>query len=237
MGFKKVADYNKEKYGGLFRLQNDQDYADVIFLYQSADDVLIGDVHYIKSGDYSGYVHCAGRGCPACAKNIRTQTKLFIPLYNVTDGEVQFFDRSNKFEPQLFSDVLSKFPNPSEYVFRITRHGVANSVDTKYSIIAVGTNSVLPYEQILNTNNIQFPDYYEHICKGVDVSTMNAWLNSANSATSSAYNGGSMPSYTPTPRAAAAAPVAPPPSVKDLDAIIDECAPFDTESIDEVPEF
>ena len=238
MGFKKVADYNKDKFGGLFRLQNDQDYADVIFLYQSADDVLIGDVHYIKSGDYSGYVHCAGRGCPACSKGIRTQTKLFVPLYNLSANEIQFFDRSNKFEPQLFTDVLSKFPNPSEYVFRITRHGVAGSVDTTYSIIAIAANTVMPYPDILAANGAQFPDYYEHICKEVDIATMSSWLNAASSATPS-YASNTLGSYTPTPRATGAAPINPPPSTTDFDSMDDVNTLADDESLspDDAPDF
>ena len=91
MAFKKVNDYNQEKFGGLFLLRNNGDYADVIFMYRSVDDVLVADTHYIKSADYSGYVHCQGRNCPACAKGIRVQTKLFIPMYNITDNELQFW--------------------------------------------------------------------------------------------------------------------------------------------------
>ena len=65
MAFKTAREYNEDRFGGLFLLRNDGDYADVIFLYRSLDDVLIADTHYIKSADYSGYVHCCGRGCPA----------------------------------------------------------------------------------------------------------------------------------------------------------------------------
>ena len=83
MGFKSVTSYNEEKFNGLFLLRNDGDSADVIFLDRNIDDVLVADTHYVKSADYSGYVHCCGKGCPACAKGIRIQTKLFIPLYNI----------------------------------------------------------------------------------------------------------------------------------------------------------
>jgi len=107
MAFKTVKTYNEEKFGGLFLLRNDGDFADVVFLYQSIDDVLVADTHYIKSSEYTGYVHCCGSGCPACAKGIRVQTKLFIPLYNIQDHEIQFWDRTMRFEPQLNQDVFS----------------------------------------------------------------------------------------------------------------------------------
>ena len=58
MAFKKITDYNEEKYGRLFVLKDDKEYADVILLYRSINDVLIADIHYIKSPEYSGYVHC-----------------------------------------------------------------------------------------------------------------------------------------------------------------------------------
>lgn len=165
MAFKSVKSYNEERYGGYFLLRNDGDYADVIFLYQSAEDVLVADVHYIKSPDYSGYVHCCGKGCPACAKGIRTQTKLFIPVYNIAANEIQFFDRSMKFEPQLQQDVFSRYPNPSEYVFRITRHGAAGSYETSYEIMAIGKNTFKPYAQVLIENNATMPEYYNTICR------------------------------------------------------------------------
>lgn len=61
MGFKSVKSYNDARYGGMFLLKNDGDYADVIFMYQDIEDVLVADTHYIKSPDYSGYVHCCGK--------------------------------------------------------------------------------------------------------------------------------------------------------------------------------
>ena len=199
MAFKTAKTYNDERFGELFMLRNDGDYADVIFMYQSADDVLVADTHYIKSADYSGYVHCTGKGCPACSKGIRVQTKLFIPLYNITAGQLQFFDRTVRFEAQLNQDVISKFPNPSEYVFRITRHGAAGDVNTTYQIVVIGRNTHKSYSQILAENNISFPEHYEHICRELSASELHNMLNT----NSDAPDYSSMPSYQVTPRAVA----------------------------------
>lgn len=205
MAFKKVTDYNQEKFNGLFLLRNDGDFADVVIMYRSVDDVLVADTHYIKSADYSGYVQCVGRGCPACGKNIRVQTKLFIPLYNLSapnGGEIQFWDRTMRFENQLQQDVFAKYPNPSEFVFRITRKGAAGDVNTVYTIQAVGRNTMKTYDQILLENNATFPEYYESICKDASISELTAMLSS--SATGAYSNGSSMPeySYQATPRVA-----------------------------------
>lgn len=177
MAFKTVKSYNEEKFGDFFLLRNDKDSADVIFLYEGAEDVLVADVHYLKSSSYSGYAHCCGAGCPACERGIRTQTKLFIPLYNLTTGKIEFFDRTMRFEPQLQQDVFSRYPNPSEYVFRIVRNGAAGSVDTTYSIVAVGKNTQFPYSAILAANNATMPEYYNNICRDLTVAEMRQMLN------------------------------------------------------------
>lgn len=200
MAFKKVNDYNNDKFGGLFLLRNDGDTADVIFMYRSVDDVLVAETHYIKSAEYSGYVHCTGRGCPACGRNIRIQTKLFIPMYNITAGELQFWDRTMRFENQLQQEVFAKYPNPSEFVFRIRRNGAANDVNTTYSIMAIGRNTYMSYDEILAKHGIRYPEHYETVCKDVPQSTLTSMLNSGNVNSGSASNGSNMPEYQATPR-------------------------------------
>ena len=207
MAFKTAADYKKDKYGKMLVLANDQDYVDIVLMYRDYNDVLLADVHYLKSDDYSGYVHCLGRGCPACnhitpggTTGIRIQPKLFIPMYNVLEDELMFFDRSVNFEIQLQTEVFSKYPNPADYVFRLTRHGVARDVDTKYAFMAVGTNSVKKYDEICAQFNTSFPEYYETVCKSVDAVTMQRWLTNIGNPVNTAAQ--PMVDYTITPRTA-----------------------------------
>ena len=194
MAFKSVEEFNDNRYHNLFRLINDGEYADVVFLYQSMKDMLVAQAHYIKSSEYSGYVHCCEAGCPACAKNIRVQTKLFVPVYNVTKNVIEFWDRTIKFEPQLERDVFNKYPNPSEFVFRITRHGIPNDINTTYSIVAVGKNTLGSYQEILNKFQAKMPDYYSNIIREVSVADLSSMLQAGDS------NAASMPEYTPIPR-------------------------------------
>ena len=198
--FKTAKDYNEERFGGFFLLRNDGDFADVIFLYQSWDDVLIADTHYVKSADYSGYVHCCGRGCPACAKGIRVQAKLFIPLYNITESQIQFWDRSTRFENQLSTDVFKNFPNPSEYVFRITRKGAAGDVNTVYEIRAIGKNTSFSYDEILKANKTSLPEHYSTVCKEYSASELASLLSSEVEAPTESSTAPAMPSYQISPR-------------------------------------
>lgn len=197
--FQSLTEYNEKKYGGWFILQNDGDYADVIFLFRNPNDALVAKVHYIKSAQYNGYVHCCGVGCPACAKNIRVQTKLFIPLYNITAGEIQFWDRTDRFGVQLEADVFRNYPNPSDFVFRITRHGMPRDLNTTYSIMAAGKNSSMPYDVILEKFGVKMPDYYSTICKEVTISELDSMLGNTG-LNSGAATFTSLPNYQVTPR-------------------------------------
>lgn len=213
MGFKSMEAYNDEKYGNFFRLQNDGDYADVVFLYRGTHDVMMADTHYIKSDDYSGYVTCCGKGCPACSSTIRVQPKIFIPLFvlNTTDASgisnrIQFWDRTARFQPQLLNDVFRAYPNPSEFIFRITRHGIARSIDTTYDIRAIQPNTPdYSYDAICSKFGAVFPAYYNLVCKEVDLFELNNMVSSGNQSQNqnsyggnNSYNGGN--NYGATPR-------------------------------------
>ena len=196
MAFKSVEQFNDDRYHGMFRLVNDGDASDVVFLYQSVKDMLVAPAHYIKSTDYSGYVHCCGENCPACKKGIRVQTKLFIPVYNIDKNSIEFWDKTMKFEPVMEHKVFNRFSNPSEFVFRITRHGVPNDFNTTYDIDPVGKNISYPYTSILAKFNTKMPDAYSIIIKEVSVPELTTMLQ--NSGNDSNDN---IPDYNPVPRA------------------------------------
>lgn len=196
MAFKSVEQFNDDRYHSMFRIANDNESVDVIFLYRSKADMLVADVHYINSAEYSGYAHCCESGCPACAKNIRIQTKLFIPVYNINKGVIEFWDRTMTFEPQMQKDVFDKVPNPSEYVFRITRHGEYRDRNTRYDITVVGRNAIMTYEQILAKFNATMPDYYENIVKAISAADLSRMLTAQNTQAAAAIN----QDYVPVPR-------------------------------------
>lgn len=200
MAFKSFSQYQEDKQGDFFVLPNDGDYADVVFLYQSIDDVLVADVHYISTPSYKGYAHCCGKDCPACnyptqsGKGIRKDNKIFIPLYNLEKRKLEFWDRTTFFESTLQTKVFNNYPNPSACVFRITRRGAAGSRDTKYDINAVAKNSSLSYQDLCKQLNISFPDAYSAICKEMTAAEMSSALNATSTDGLPEYG------YTPVPR-------------------------------------
>ena len=205
MAFKSVEQFNEERYHNLFRLMDDGETADVIFLYKTRSDMLHADVHYIKSNEYTGYTHCLGMGCPVCALKrsdgtqlIRVQEKLFIPLYNISKDRIEFWDRNwnNGFIAQLDREVFNIYANPSDYVFRITRRGAFNDQNTRYTFSAVGRNSVLSYDQILAKFNATMPKYYDNVVREFPASKLAEMLQSTSTSAPA-----DMPAYVPTPRA------------------------------------
>ena len=136
------------------------------------------------------------------------------------------------FENQLQQDVFSKYPNPSEYVFRITRHGQARDVNTSYEIRAVGKNDSMPYDIILAKFNTKVPDVYNNVIREFSAGELNLMLSntdSDSSAASSYSSGASMASYQVTPRAvysptANTTPIRPPVDAIDVepDEVLDE---------------
>lgn len=209
MAFQSMADYNENKYGDRFRLSNDGDCADVIFLYTDIHDVLVGNVHYLNYPEYSGYVHCLEHNCPVCksANKVRLQRRIFIPLYLINEDRVVFWDRTTNIENQLQRDVFSNYPNPSKVVFRITREGEYRDINTKYKIEAIGSNSVMSYSDICTKFNIKFPDYYETICEDKSMSELESIVNGRtntynfNGVEASSEMINKLPEYQTRPRA------------------------------------
>lgn len=229
MGFKKLSEYNEERYGNKFILKDDGDSAEVVFLYRNyKDDVMVAPSHYVKSANYNGYVFCNGKGCPACAKGIRIQHKLFIPLYVVKRGKeavdsdhIEFFDRTVKFDAQLQRDVFHNYPNPSDFIFKIIRHGEPNSIDTNYEIRAVAQNNLISYDEILKKCHITMPEGYEDIIKEVSNSELYEMVNNEETSESNQ----SLPSYKITPRKMA--------NIPNFDDVVAE----ESEEIEEAPDF
>lgn len=219
MAFKSVAQIEKDTYGKFLRLTDDQQWVKGVLLYKSYDDVLSCDVHYIKSKDYSGYVHCCGSSCPVCQKGIRLRQKLFIPILVLADlnegydeDTVVFWDRNLSFNHYIKRDVFDKYDNPSDFVVKITRNGEYRDRNTTYSISACArfTNDI---DTVMESLGVKFPDYYENVVRTVDAATLQDMLSDTSATDKkSAYIPQQNYSYQATPRKRT-------PSPEDLDAV------------------
>lgn len=205
MAFKQVKQIEEDRYGKFLRLDDEKSITGII-LYDSYDDVLVADCHYVNSKEYTGYVHCCEEGCPACAKGIRVQRKLFVPILVLADlnedydeDTVIFWDRNMAFNHQLRKDVFDKYPCPSDTIFKITRHGAYRDKNTRYSIIPK-FNFPDDVHAILDSMNVKFPDYYENVVRSVDAATLSDMLMESSRTSESAYTPSANYSYKAVPR-------------------------------------
>lgn len=207
MAFKTMKSIQKELFGNKLVLDDDGKSVKGVFLYNSDDDVLVASAHYIKTESYSGYVHCCETGCPACANGIRKQDKLFIPFLILADlnpdmdlesDKLVFWDRSNSFMHQLNADVFDRYPDPSRYVFKITRHGAWKDRNTRYEISVV-MNFNADINDVLSSMGIKFPDAYERVIRDMSPSEMSDALSTKQSQ-NQAYKPESSFSYKAMPR-------------------------------------
>lgn len=198
MAFQSLTDYNDNINHGYF-LIGDGEQTNVIFLLRKPSDIMVNAMHYINTSEYAGYVDCNGKGCAICAsgKNIPVQLRCFIPVYNMSTNQVEFWDRSKYWVNKNFPQLFERYADLSQFIFTISRTGSGRD-DTRYQINVAYKNSFKSYDQILQENNISFPQAYTTMCK----SFTNAQLNDMLNPTASAGNvsSGNDTGFTPQPR-------------------------------------
>lgn len=167
----RLSDIKKEdkKY---FRLGYDGDEADVIFLYRTQDDVVSFVVHDVCDESTGGKLKrflCKGKGCSCCKKNMKPKVAIFVPVYNIKEDAVQFWERSGRFMNEL-DRLFSDHGFIGAFVYRITREGAPGSLLTRYNIREIARNSrEFYYSRILDRFNIKFPECYSTLFdEGVD---------------------------------------------------------------------
>ena len=133
-----------------FSLKNDKDVARVRFLYEGASDIEGFTVHRVRVGDRDRYVNCiADDGeCPFCRANLQKFVKIFVPLFNEDAGQIQTWERGQKFYGQL-SGLCSRFPNLVSRAFDIERNGKPKDTATTYTIFPVGDTDGTTIDDIL----------------------------------------------------------------------------------------
>jgi hypothetical protein len=113
----------------------------------------------------------------------------------------------------LRTSVFKLFPNPSEIVFQVIRHGEHGDYKTRYEIVAIGKNGSHPYDELIKEHSINIEAGIDEICKDFDANTITTMLNEydANRQSRGNYRGGSqsngsgdnygnLPNYQVTPR-------------------------------------
>ena len=105
-------------------------------------------VHKVKlpGSKWDRYVNCLREyndpmdKCPFCKAGIRTEARLFVPMYNVDDDQVQLWDKGKTMFSKM-SSLCSRYASNGKKlvnsIFEIERNGKPNDTNTTYEIYYV----------------------------------------------------------------------------------------------------
>lgn len=138
--------YGGQGGGGFFSIPNDKEVKQVRVMYNTIDDVDGMSVHKIKIGDKERYVNCLREYndpvdvCPFCREGIKTQARLFMPIYNIDEDAVQIWDRGkNMFQKvtSICNRYTNKDTNLVNNIFEIERNGKPKDMKTTYEFYKI----------------------------------------------------------------------------------------------------
>lgn len=139
---------------GYFSLRNDGDTMIVRFNIHGLEDIAVDSVHRVtttdgKTRDVSclrATPHDPIDHCPLCANGEKLTFRLFIPLiaYHQNDtGNVELtpsvWNQGVKTR-NILKGLIEEYGDLTNTLFKITRHGVAGSKETTYSILPANPN-------------------------------------------------------------------------------------------------
>ena len=142
------ANYGGQGGGGFFGIANDKEVKRVRFLYNNEEDIEGFSVHTVEINGKQRYVNCLRSykdpidDCPFCREQMKTQVKLFIPVYNIDEDQVQIWDRGKKMFEKM-SSLCSRYAakdNLVEHTFEVERHGKPKDTATTYEIYETGSD-------------------------------------------------------------------------------------------------
>ena len=148
-----VDNYGGQGGAGFFSISNDMEVKQVRLMYRTIDDVEGLSVHRVTTNDNkSRYINCLREYtdpvdvCPLCAsKKYPTQAKLFIPVYNIAEKQVQVWDRG-KTMFQKISGMCARYAKDGNElvstIFDVERHGKPKDTSTDYMFYPVTTDDV-----------------------------------------------------------------------------------------------
>lgn len=140
-----VENYGGQGGGGFFTIKEDKGVKQVRFMYNSFEDVQGYAVHEVELDGKRRYVSCLRNyndpidKCPFCAAHKPQFAKAFIPVYDVEEGKVKWWERGKSFFSKI-SSICARYAekdNLVQSIFEIERNGKPGDMKTSYEIYFV----------------------------------------------------------------------------------------------------
>lgn len=135
--------YGSSGNSSFFSIKEDGEVKKVRFMYRDANDVKGYAVHEVMVNGKRRYVNCLRSynepidNCPLCKSGSVVQAKVYVPVYDINEKKVCFWERGKRFFSRM-SSICARFPDVVAHEFEIERHGAKGSTDTTYEIFEVG---------------------------------------------------------------------------------------------------
>lgn len=174
-----------------FKLSEDGQSAEVVMLISDEAELMkyIRETHKLTFGKYPNTFSCLGEDCPACKAGVKKGLTLQLPVYNVSAGRVELWERGLGFIKGM-AEYLETYGDLRECNFKIARSGKKGDTNTTYNVLYVPRKKtfdvdlsalVIPaiegtdYKQILKVSSEQMTEVIEQ-------GTL-TWSKSASSST------------------------------------------------------
>lgn len=161
MGRVNINDLDKYNTGGgknfvkWFSLKDDKDTAQVRIMLDNPEDInkYLFATHKITVGEKAKYpnqhISCLRayndpiEDCPFCAdKDIPgNSVRFFIPVYNIEEDEVQFFDRPKSYVGKI-QGMMGRYKDFASHIFEIERNGAKGDKQTTYEFYEIDDDDV-----------------------------------------------------------------------------------------------
>ena len=147
------------------KLEDDGDIERVQFLYEKYEDLDTFAVHQVETGECyqngnpkTRMVDCKRDYddpldmCPLCQAGYKVQPAMILSMYSHNDGKIKIWQRGKTFK-KIIESKFNRYPNLSDMVFEIERHGKKGDNKTTYELIAMP--EVEPYD----VSEIEKPEF------------------------------------------------------------------------------
>ena len=195
-----MDNYSSSTQSEWLKLSNDGDVARVQFLYNSYDELDTFAVHKVKleGQQYDKMVDCKRDYddpidvCPLCAAGFKVEPVMILSMYDHSDGKIKIWQRGKNFR-KVIESKFNRYPNLSNMVFEIERHGVKNDTGTTYELIP------MPDVEPFDVSEIERPNFIGGVILDKTPDEMQTYLDTGSFPSTEQNNGGSRRNRTEQP--------------------------------------
>lgn len=160
------------------KLEDDGDIERVQFLYEKYSDLDTFAVHKVRieGNQYDRMVNCIRDyddpidRCPLCEAGYKVEPAMILSMYSHDDKKIKIWQRGKTFR-KIIESKFNRYPNLSEMVFEIERHGKAKDQKTTYELIA------MPEIEPVDVSNMERPEFIGSVIIDASADDMQTFLD------------------------------------------------------------